>query len=630
MPPVRTQAAANARKAQSCIECRRRKKPCEGEIPGCVSCVKRGTVANCRFGDHRDAEYNAAAATLMQKSYPTPSATVTNGAAQYHASDEAMMVNGYVGDAMTNGVDTIEHSLGSPSPASLWPTRDSNEQRTKSLSPLLSPQQQSPPLLSQSIGTESVAGSLHSVAQQQINNDRPNDRPMQSMPTWRTRLSSNRDQLPQRWQADRLIDMHRTYLGLGGATLLPDAHLVRVAYPIDNPSDDDLPDVWSTDGSILALLLMICASSLNVMPLSLTFSIIRTENMSKEEKDDIADLWTEFAVDFYEHGDFYRRPQLETVAGLVLYELNLVSSTSQVSMIHRLDAGIRVSRILGLDRLGSADEDQRRWDAIDAAAAAAAAAHRTQATELPSAATPQQQQSDARPELQQTLSTELLSDVPMSATAAGDWAARTYARRDHVSREIGRSLWYLLVARDWNAGPQAGGTFSIYPGTFTTRQPKMLLQRAWRHAEHGCTHDDRSTDAAETEYADVWYFIFQAADCFRQYHQLYAESASRNEEVRYEDVLALDMRITKLLDERPAWLQTEASTDQWRFGFDTALPEPHCVKHIHMLVPYVPQYRSSIVLCYSAIFIISSTLWHKLFIIVGIARDGPFCHQRVD
>lgn len=44
------------RKAYSCTECRRRKKQCDRQVPGCSQCRSRGESHLCRWGDERDEE----------------------------------------------------------------------------------------------------------------------------------------------------------------------------------------------------------------------------------------------------------------------------------------------------------------------------------------------------------------------------------------------------------------------------------------------------------------------------------------------------------------------------------------------------------------------------------------------
>ena len=47
-------APSRKRTSYSCTECRRRKKHCDRQVPGCSQCRLRGEVHLCRWGDERD------------------------------------------------------------------------------------------------------------------------------------------------------------------------------------------------------------------------------------------------------------------------------------------------------------------------------------------------------------------------------------------------------------------------------------------------------------------------------------------------------------------------------------------------------------------------------------------------
>ena len=47
-------APRRPRQATSCTQCRRRKIRCDGNVPGCSSCLQRGLAHQCRWGDERD------------------------------------------------------------------------------------------------------------------------------------------------------------------------------------------------------------------------------------------------------------------------------------------------------------------------------------------------------------------------------------------------------------------------------------------------------------------------------------------------------------------------------------------------------------------------------------------------
>lgn len=100
--------------------------------------------------------------------------------------------------------------------------------------------------------------------------------------------------------------------------------------------------------------------------------------------------------------------------------------------VSRHDETLRVARCLGLDRLGSPDDDEARWRELD-------------------------QNKDVIPEASNTV-------------GSMSWAATTFAKRDRYARNLARIHWYFLKSKDW-VHSHFAGCYTIHPDSFTTTMP---------------------------------------------------------------------------------------------------------------------------------------------------------------
>lgn len=552
-----------ARLPKSCIECRRRKKSCEGGVPGCDNCQKRGTVHLCKYGDERD---------------------------EMEDSELSRQIN----DEDQPVIHEYAHS----------PQHDTSRLERLSNAAIESGRLGQNPIGDSTIDEDRAMQFTDPVEPSTVLYNRD------CMPKWRSHLMASRSKLPTKWQADQLITLHRQYLSFGGLMMLDDENLTENVYfysqqpgGVQTAEDEEelSMNVNDADASSIALVLVICASALSMLPVSLTFPITIGSSLSTNDNEKIADVWTQLAVEYFDQGDLYRRPKFESFEALVLYEYNLLNGGNRYSMIHRLDIAVRIGRILGLDRLGSADDDQKRWDKIDRDKHASPSSSSQYASDV--------QRHDRTTD-------KLVSTVPLNTFASGDWASSTFAARDHRKRECGRSLWSLLTFRDWNSGPQAGGTYNTHPSTFTTQWPKVSLVRTWRHSPHSCSHGQVGNDSTNNvEESDPWPYLGNASESFRRFIDLSGEAAVYNEDMRYEDMLKLDKLLMDLLDSRPEWIRPETGASRWRFGIQTTSGKDECKEEIEIRWKYIPTFKSHMDQCCSLMNLLSSTLWHKLFII---------------
>ncbi|PWN33774.1 uncharacterized protein FA14DRAFT_161456 [Meira miltonrushii] len=555
-----------ARLPKSCIECRRRKKSCEGGVPGCDNCQKRGTVHLCRYGDERDE---------MQ---PENVAEQTNG------EDQSM--------------------IHESTPYKRSPMQDTSRLERLSNAAIEGGRLEQNPTVDRTNEGDRAMQFNDPVEPNVVHHNRD------CLPKWRSHLVASRSKLPTKWQADQLITLHRQYLSFGGLMMLDDENLTENVYfnfqqpggaqTVEDEEEFSM-NVNDADASSIALVLVICASALSMLPVSLTFPITIGSTLNTNHNERIADVWTQLAVEYFDQGDLYRIPKFESFEALVLYEYNLLNVGNRYSMIHRLDIAVRIGRILGLDRLGSADDDQTRWDKLDRDKHASPTSSSQHASDV--------QRHDRT-------TNKLVSTVPLNTFASGDWASRTFAARDHHKRECGRSLWNLLAFRDWNSGPQAGGTYNINPSTFTTQWPQVRLVRTWKHSHLSCPHRQSGNNGtSDVEESDPWPYLGNASEIFRRFIDLSGEAAAYNEDMHYDDMLKLDKMLMDLLDRRPEWIRPETGASRWRFGIQTTSGKDECKEEIEIRWKYIPTFKSHMDQCCSLMNLLSSTLWHKLFII---------------
>lgn len=111
-----------------------------------------------------------------------------------------------------------------------------------------------------------------------------------------------------------------------------------------------------------------------------------------------------------------------------------------------MDSIIRMARCLGMDRLGTVEQDEATWRAMDLAN------------------TPQPQ-----PAIEWSATT-----LP-AMKSERSWAANTFLRRDCRARNLGRLHWLFLRGKDW-ASAQLLGSYSVYTGSYTTGLPQVYRE----------------------------------------------------------------------------------------------------------------------------------------------------------
>lgn len=188
---------------------------------------------------------------------------------------------------------------------------------------------------------------------------------------------------------------------------------------------------------------------------------------------------------------------------------NFASSPIRIE-IQRLDELIRAARKLGLDRLGSAQDDEEVWCRTDAS------------------------QRVANPS----------SNLPVGVS--GHWAADTLVKRDKTMRNLGRALWTSIVAKDW-AAARVCGTCMIYPHTFTTTQPTPYSDGS------SLTEDDGL----------VWSITSAVSFHTFKYFNVCIEAQSKGETINYDQISELDAELMLELQRRPDWLRAEEYCSKW-------------------------------------------------------------------
>lgn len=158
---------------------------------------------------------------------------------------------------------------------------------------------------------------------------------------------------------------------------------------------------------------------------------------------------------------------------------------------------------MGLDKLGSASDDERLWLEED----------------LKQAETP--------------------ASIP--ALQASSFAGETFIKRQKLLRNKGRAVWSLAVMKDWISA-RISGSITIHPNSFNTTQPS-----AYSGIERGVTEEEEI----------IWSFMVSASECTLQYYNICSEAQALGKMVDYEKILQLDNILMLELQRRPDWLCPE-------------------------------------------------------------------------
>lgn len=176
-----------------------------------------------------------------------------------------------------------------------------------------------------------------------------------------------------------------------------------------------------------------------------------------------------------------------------------LNSGESFRIFQTIDLAIRASRRLGLDRLGSMEEDEAKW----------------------------------------ALEEQQHSAPTLAYHSCGEWAVETLRSRDIQARELGRSQWWMLTSRDWT-GTRQHGSYSIHPQSFNTQPPRLIINGS----------------------EDPWSYLMQASNLARKFSDLCAATATSNlvGNLSYADILNFDEEVQHLLARRPSWLRPEQDT----------------------------------------------------------------------
>lgn len=170
---------------------------------------------------------------------------------------------------------------------------------------------------------------------------------------------------------------------------------------------------------------------------------------------------------------------------------------------------------MGLDKLGSAKDDERLW-------------------------------------LQEDSTQVEKASASIPALLAGSWAGDTFLQRKKTLRNKGRALWTFAVMKDWITARMSGSCM-VHPDSYNTTQPSC-----YSGIERGVSEDEEV----------IWSFMVSSSLCTLQYYNICSEAQALGKRVDYEKILQLDTVLMLELQRRPDWLcpekNTKALDQDWR------------------------------------------------------------------
>lgn len=267
--------------------------------------------------------------------------------------------------------------------------------------------------------------------------------------------------------------------------------------------------------------------------------------------------------------DSLSAPTLLSIQAGTLYLQTLAQRSSAKVHIDKLDRCLRAARRIGMDRLGSPKDDEAIWRKMD---------------EEGECCRLQGRDGNHTPHF----AAEASNACPCNANSTSSmtlWAAETLRRRDRRQRNMGRIHWSFLVAKDWIAARLAG-CYTVHPSSYTTTIP--------------CNYSVQSDDLLMPEMTAVWKYCWTGAETCRVYSDLTAEAECFGTRIDYDEILKIDAEIVQTLDSRPVWLRPEVIMNS--NGDRSRLFEA---------------------------LLVSTTLWHRLFVIVSDPRSIFFLHPNL-
>ena len=394
------------RTPMSCTECRRRKKQCDRNVPRCSECVLRGVEHLCRWGDERD----QADSSNSNSSSSSNSRLASSQASRRHDSGKS---------------PTSRPTLAS-SPSSLVPAPSnrsvthSSPSHTDSAATSNAPSYSiSPNTINTPSSTEDeILAAMTTVDTARFLQDKANAAQIQPAFPY-----------PTKEVAYELIDVFVNHVDAIAPTMPADEARQFFRDTYERHWDPELlrtADPRCQDGASLILLIFTAAVSF----LPFTFSITRGLIRNHSDMQKLLESWIHDALSPINQYKMALEPTFQGVYTLIIFHLHLASGLASNTIVHTSDLLVRAARGLGLDRLGSAEDDERLWRQMDLEAAP-------------------------------------LVNVQAYSSSA-QWAADSFRRRDRKARAFARCLWYQCVFLDW-ARPSVLGSYMIHPGTYTTR-----------------------------------------------------------------------------------------------------------------------------------------------------------------
>jgi hypothetical protein len=184
--------------------------------------------------------------------------------------------------------------------------------------------------------------------------------------------------------------------------------------------------------------------------------------------------------------------------------------------IIRMDELIRGCRRMGLDRLGSVQDDERMWLEED----------------LKQAETPS-------------------SNLP--GMVSSHWASETFVRRNRMERNRGRAIWSFAVAKEWISS-RISASCNLHPDSYTTSYPTP-----YSGSDSGGVSLDEEL---------LWSFVMRVSEVTYKYFKICSDAQAYGKSVDYQKILQLDNELMLELERRPQWLRAEANLGQgisdWR------------------------------------------------------------------
>ena len=275
---------------------------------------------------------------------------------------------------------------------------------------------------------------------------------------------------------------------------------------------DDISEIRHSKPDLFALISILCASSLVILPS--TYTICMGLIGQSSELGSLLDRLEADASSALDQMNMFSHPTLIGLQALTVYQFSLSPRAGEKRHIARMDEVIRSCRRMGLDKLGSAQDDEKLWLEED----------------LRQGQTP----------------------AALPTPFSGLWAGETFLKRNKVERSRGRAIWCFAVAKDW-VSSRISGSCGIDPHSFTTTQP---------------TAYSFGDVIVPSENAVIWSFMMATARNTYNYFNVCCKAQALGRIVDYDKILELDSELMGELERRPDWLKAESDASLGKLGAD--------------------------------------------------------------